>query len=283
VNTIDTELALLDHFVRDNPKLVVLTGAGISQASGIPTYRDHAGRWLSRTPIQHQDFLRDARTRRRYWVRSYYGWPLVEAARPNDAHRALATLEERGHVQFLITQNVDRLHQQAGSRAVVDLHGRIDQVRCLSCDATITRGEVQAMLQQDNAWPASVTQSPRPDGDMDVPDDLVDQLALPHCKHCDGDLMPDVVFFGGNVPRATVTQCTEALEQADALLVIGSSLTVFSGFRFCRHAHRQGKPIAIINPGSTRADELATLRLHSPAEHLLDHWVTRARPLPRQG
>jgi len=275
VDSLTTELKLLDHFLEDNPNLVVLTGAGISQASGIPTYRDAAGKWLSRTPIQERDFLQDAATRRRYWVRSYYGWPTVQRAKPNQAHHALTALEERGNLSLLITQNVDRLHQLAGSKNVVDLHGRVDQVRCLSCDAHTSRDDIQQQLALSNHWPEQTPQSPRPDGDMEVPEDLVEKLALPTCQRCDGDLMPAVVFFGGSVPSDIVTRCTNAIEQADALLVIGSSLTVFSGFRFCRHATRWDKPIAIINPGETRADPLAQLRLQSPAEHLLSRWVAR--------
>lgn len=286
MNTFSTELKLLNHFLSDNPNLVILTGAGISHASGIPTYRDAAGKWLSRTPIQEREFLQDERTRKRYWVRSYFGWPIMQQARPNQAHHALAELEQRGHVKLLITQNVDRLHQHAGSRNVVDLHGRIDQVACLSCSALYPRHAIQQQLEQRNHWPEQPLQHPRPDGDMDVPDALVDNLNLPHCTRCDGDLMPDVVFFGGSVPRDTVQRCSDAIEQADALLVIGSSLTVFSGFRFCRLANRWDKPIAIVNPGATRADTLAQLRLQSPAEELLARWmngsVQVAQALPRK-
>lgn len=259
----------LAEFFATHRKIVVLTGAGISQASGIPTYRDDSGKWLSRTPIQEQDFLRDARTRQRYWVRAYYGWPLVRDAQPNAAHAAFAELEQRGQLELLITQNVDRLHQRAGSQNVVDLHGRIDQVRCLGCEQRTTREEVQTVLAATNQLPKQIPQSPRPDGDMDVPESLIDTLALPTCANCGGDLMPDVVFFGGSVASETVARCTDAVENADALLVAGSSLTVFSGFRFCRHAHRLNKPIAIINPGVTRADELARVRLYSTAAELL--------------
>ncbi|MFK7976987.1 MAG: Sir2 family NAD-dependent protein deacetylase, partial [Halioglobus sp.] len=218
MNTLETELNLLGHFLADNPKLVVLTGAGVSHASGIPTYRDAAGKWLSRTPIQERDFIEDAHTRRRYWVRSFYGWPTMQQAQPNGAHHALAELERSGHLQLLITQNVDRLHQRAGSSNVVDLHGRIDQVCCLACHSQFAREDIQTQLERDNEWPATITQSLRPDGDMEVPDDLVSKLTLPLCTRCNGDLMPDVVFFGGSVPRPTVTRCSDAVEQADALL-----------------------------------------------------------------
>jgi len=256
-------------FLADHPRLVVLTGAGVSCASGIPTYRDQHGNWLHRAPVQEQAFLKDEYTRRRYWVRSRYGWPVIRDALPNAAHVALAALEERGHIELLITQNVDRLHQRAGSRNVVDLHGRVDRVRCLACASMHSRDSVQALLDRDNQWSCPSQQTPRPDGDIDVPDEMLLQLALPQCQLCAGDLMPDVVFFGGTVPIERVNTCLDALERADALLAIGSSLMVFSGYRFCRRASQLGKAIAIINPGVTRADDLAHLRCHAQAGPLL--------------
>lgn len=261
----------LARFLADNPRLLVLTGAGISLESGIPTYRDQGGNWLHATPIQEQAFLRDAHTRRRYWARSWYGWPVVRDAQPNAAHIALAQLERRGHIELLITQNVDRLHQRAGSRNVVDLHGRVDRVRCLACAAVHSRDEVQALLAEGNTWPPRPPQSARPDGDMDIEEALLPGLRLPRCPRCAADLRPDVVFFGGSVAPAVVQACHDALERADGLLVVGSSLMVFSGYRFCRRAHQLAKPIAIINPGVTRADALAQVRLHSPAGSLLKH------------
>ena len=263
------ESTLLDEFLHNHPRVLVLTGAGISQASGIPTYRDNTGKWLSRTPIQAHDFLTNALTRQRYWVRSYYGWPLMRDAKPNLAHISLAEMERRGQVELLITQNVDRLHQQAGSENVVDLHGRIDQVRCLSCATNFTRSDVQSMLQEENNLPEQILQTPRPDGDMEVPESLITSLTPPVCKRCGSDLMPNVVFFGGSVPRPTVQRCMSALESADALLVLGSSLSVLSGLRFCRQAQKLGKPVAIVNPGKTRGDDLAQLRLYSDAAPLL--------------
>ncbi len=273
MNTLQQDTHNLTRFFVDHPRLVVLTGAGISCASGIPTYRDQHGTWLYRAPIQEQAFLNDEHTRRRYWSRSWHGWPVIRDALPNPAHVALAQLEERGHINLLITQNVDRLHQRAGSRNVVDLHGRVDRVRCLACTTLHSRDSIQAQLERDNRWTHPFQQSPRPDGDMDVPDEMLQQLVLPQCHLCAGDLMPDVVFFGGTVPPATVTTCIDALEQADALLAVGSSLTVFSGFRFCRRASQLGKPIAILNPGVTRADDLAQLKLLTPAGPLLSRTV----------
>ena len=269
MNIITEEVALLTEFLHNHPRVLVLTGAGISQASGIPTYRDNTGKWLSRTPIQEHSFLTNAHTRQRYWVRSYYGWPLMRDAKPNAAHVALAEMERRGQVELLITQNVDRLHQQAGSDNVVDLHGRVDQVRCLGCGTTCTRSHIQTRLSEENNLPEHISQSPRPDGDMEVPESLIATLTPPTCKSCDGNLMPNVVFFGGNVPGQTVERCMNALENADALLVLGSSLSVLSGFRFCRQADKLGKPIAIVNPGATRGDDLVQLRLYSDAGPLL--------------
>jgi NAD-dependent SIR2 family protein deacetylase len=268
------ESSLLAEFLHTHPKVLVLTGAGISQASGIPTYRDNTGKWLSHTPIQEHDFLTKAHMRQRYWVRSYYGWPLMRDARPNIAHLALAEMERRGQVELLITQNVDRLHQHAGSDNVVDLHGRVDQVRCLGCGTIDTRSNIQNRLGDENNLPEQISQTPRPDGDMEVPESLISTLTPPTCKSCNGNLMPNVVFFGGSVPRKTIQRCMSALENADALLVLGSSLSVLSGFRFCRHAQKIGKPLAIVTPGATRADNLAQLRLYSNAGPLLENVIS---------
>lgn len=170
---------------------------------------------------------------------------------------------------MVITQNVDRLHQRAGSHNVVDLHGRLDHVRCLACDAVHAREHLQGQLSRANAsWQTPGSRS-RPDGDAEVDEDWVRKLQVPHCTHCKGVLMPDVVFFGGSVPAERVQACVEALSQADALLAIGSSLQVYSGFRFCRHAQRLGKEIALINPGVTRADEMAGLKLKADCAPLL--------------
>lgn len=267
--TLDNEKHTLVAFLARYPRLVVLTGAGISIDSGIPAYRDAAGQWRTTNPIQHRDFIASASARRRYWARSWYGWPRIRDAQPNTAHHALAALEAAGQVNLLITQNVDGLHQRAGSRAVVDLHGRLDTVHCLTCDHRLARQQVQTALGTDNVFPELPLQNPRPDGDMDVDDKLVASLVLPRCKHCGGDLKPDVVFFGGNVPRPRVERCLQALQEADALLVVGSSLKVFSGFRFCREASRRGLPITIVNPGATRGDELATHLLRCAAGPLL--------------
>ena len=259
----------LADFIREHRRLVVVTGAGISRDSGIPTYRDDSGRWLPAEPIKHQDFLAQQHTRQRYWARSWYGWPTIRDARPNDAHDALARLEQLGVIEQLITQNVDGLHQRAGNQRVIDLHGRVDSVRCLQCDYRYDRESVQSMLAADNHWPSLTDEIQRPDGDMDIPAAICQSVTPPRCDQCAGNLMPDVVFFGGNVPKARVQQCRQAVEDCDALLVVGSSLMVYSGFRFARQAHRLGKPLAVINPGITRADDIASQRYFSPAAPLL--------------
>jgi NAD-dependent SIR2 family protein deacetylase len=268
------EIAELGKFFADHRKVVVITGAGISASSGIPTYRDHRGVWRHSEPIKHQEFVTEHRQRQRYWARSLQGWPAVRDARPNAAHLALATLERQGRVSRLITQNVDRLHQRAGSISVVDLHGRLDQVRCLRCNASFAREHIQQRLLQSNPGVAEAAARPiaarlRPDGDADAADGLVQQFSVPGCEQCTGTLIPDVVFFGGAVPRQRVQSCMEAVERSDAVLAVGSSLQVYSGFRFCRHAVEQGKTLAIINPGTTRADPLASLKLRSACEPLL--------------
>jgi NAD-dependent SIR2 family protein deacetylase len=273
MNSLQQDIDRLTLFLVDHPRLAVLTGAGVSFASGIPTYRDQHGNWLHRAPVQEQSFLKEEDTRRRYWARSLHGWPIMRDAQPNATHLALAKLEEYRRIELLITQNVDRLHQRAGSRNVIDLHGRVDRVRCLVCSAVHSRDSVQKILERENSSPSPSRPTLRPDGDMDVAEETILQLVLPRCHLCAGDLMPDVVFFGGTVPAARVNTCLDALERADALLAIGSSLMVFSGYRFCRRARQLGKPIAIINPGTTRADDLAELKLCSDAHPLLTRSV----------
>jgi len=256
-------LTQLTEFIKANPRLLVLTGAGCSVASGIPAYRDKKGDWQRNNPISHQDFVSRPASRKRYWARSFVGWPPMRDARPNAAHRALAALEEGGYVRLLVTQNVDRLHQKAGHSQVIDLHGRLDQVVCLSCGDVSERHEVQQQLIAINPQLADIpaSWSLAPDGDADVADSLVNSLQVPACRFCRGVLKPNVVFFGDSVNRDLVAHITEELEASDGLLVVGSSLMVFSGYRFCRHAAQHNMPIACINAGKTRADELFQLKL----------------------
>ena len=259
--------ALFD-LVKAARRLVVLTGAGCSTESGIPDYRSPGGAWTRHKPIQYASFVRSAEVRRLYWARSFRGWPRFEAARQNDAHRALAELEARGKVHQLITQNVDDLHQEAGSRAVVQLHGRNRLVVCLECGGEFPRARVQERLAAANAEWLHETNQLRgdeadfaPDGDANVASDLVGRFRVVECERCGGALKPAVVFFGESVPREKVELAMSRVDQADALLVAGSSLTVWSGFRFVKRAHERGIPIGIVNIGPTRGDDLATVKV----------------------
>lgn len=250
-------------------RVFVLTGAGCSTASGIGDYRDADGAWKRRPPITLQAFTGDAAAYRRYWARSFIGWPRFSAARPNAAHTALARLERRGTLSLLLTQNVDGLHQQAGSAHVVDLHGRLDAVVCLQCGDRTRREALQRRLERDNPGWHAVPTAYAPDGDADIDVDAVARFLPPACARCGGALKPDVVFFGENVPRERVATARDALQASDAMLVAGSSLMVYSGFRFARMAREAGLPLAILNRGLTRADDLATLRLDGDCGTLL--------------
>ena len=248
-------------------RIVALTGAGCSTESGIPDYRGIDTPPRTRPPIQHKEFVDHADGRQRYWARSMLGWPRLAGARPNAAHLALVTMERAGVLAGLITQNVDGLHGVAGSRDVVELHGAIGRVRCLACGELTTRAELQARLEAANPeWSARAHAAViAPDGDADLPDALVADFTVVACATCGGVLMPDVVFFGGNVPRATLDAAWAAFDRAELLLVVGSSLTVFSGYRFVRRASEREVPVAIINRGPTRGDPLATILVDARA------------------
>lgn len=276
-------VAALADFVQRHPRLVVLTGAGCSTESGIPDYRDHDGQWKRPAPMSYQAFTHDAAARQRYWARSMVGWPRIAASRPGSAHVVLAQLEAEGYVQLLVTQNVDGLHDAAGSRRVVDLHGRLDAVRCLACGATEPRLALQQALQDANrAWVAAHLPeniATAPDGDAYLEGLDFSGFEVPACPACgSGVLKPDVVFFGESVPRVRVEAAMAALAQADALLVAGSSLMVFSGYRFARAATAWGKPIAAINLGRTRADELLALKVQRPVGAALQMLVQALLP-----
>jgi NAD-dependent SIR2 family protein deacetylase len=254
----------LAEFIERHPRLFVLTGAGCSTESGIPDYRDENGDWKRARPVMFQAFVGDLPTRRRYWARSLVGWRRFGHARPNDAHRALARLEQQGRAEVLVTQNVDGLHQSAGSTGVIDLHGRLDQVRCLGCERRTDREQLQRRLLQLNpAW-ARLDARDAPDGDADLEGLDFSGFEVPACEECGGLLKPDVVFFGESVPRERVAAALQAVQRADAMLVIGSSLMVYSGYRFAQAASQAGKPIAAVNLGRTRADALLALKVNQP-------------------
>lgn len=259
----DSGAGALAAFLRDAGRLFVLTGAGISTASGIPDYRDPAGAWKRRRPMTGQAFKASLERRRRYWAGSYLGWPAVAAARPNRAHRALVAMEAREHTTAVVTQNVDRLHQAVGGRRVIDLHGRLDRLVCLNCRRRYARAAFQRRLRQANPDWRFTPEELAPDGDAPVDPAYLAGFNIPGCRRCNGVLKPDVVFFGEAVPKQRVTRAFRQLAAADAMLVLGSSLMVWSGYRFAREAARTGKPIAAVNRGRTRADDLLALKIES--------------------
>jgi NAD-dependent SIR2 family protein deacetylase len=256
----------------DGKRFVALTGAGCSTESGIPDYRG-AGRTGPRNPIQHDAFLRRADVRRRYWARATLGWARFSGARPNAAHHALAALEAAGLLAGVITQNVDRLHHEAGNQQVVELHGALADVLCLGCGARESRADVQGRLLDANpGWLAESlarTAGIQPDGDADIGADLVSDFVVVDCRHCGGALKPDVVFFGGTVSQPTLAAAWELFDRAQVLLVVGSSLTVYSGFRFVRRASERQLPVAVVNLGPTRADDLVQAKVSAPASQIL--------------
>lgn len=250
----------LREFIDAHPRLFVLTGAGISTDSGIPDYRDGQGAWKRSPPMTLQAFMSGPPARARYWARGMIGWRHFATVQPNLAHHALAAMERRGRVELLLTQNVDGLHEAAGSLNTVDLHGRLDRVRCMQCGDITSREAMQQRLEDANpAW-LSMQATVAPDGDADLDEDF-STFTIPPCTVCGGILKPDVVFFGENVPRARVDTAWAHLGRADAMLVVGSSLMVYSGYRFVLEASRRNLPIASVNLGVTRADDLLTLKI----------------------
>ena len=256
--------ASLSDFIARYRRFFVLTGAGCSTDSGIPDYRDGNGDWKRSQPVNFQAFMGSDAVRRRYWARSLVGWQRFRRAAPNAAHAALARLEQQGRLQHLVTQNVDGLHQAAGSMKVIDLHGRLDSVRCMECDSLMPREELQEELLARNPEWRDVQGLAAPDGDADLAGLPFDEFVIPACSRCDGILKPDVVFFGESVPRPRVEAAMRQLEQAEAVLVVGSSLMVYSGYRFVHAAAQAAKPVAAVNLGRTRADELLTLKVSEP-------------------
>jgi NAD-dependent SIR2 family protein deacetylase len=264
-----TDVDALADWLRPLRRVFVLTGAGCSTASGIADYRDESGAWKRTPPVTYQAFTQDAATRRRYWARSFAGWPHFATAAPNAAHLALARYEREGGLSLLLTQNVDGLHQRAGTTRVVDLHGRLDSVRCLACGDITPREVMQSRLAEENRGRVDAVSAFAPDGDADLERDDFDDYVVPACRRCGGMLKPDVVFFGENVPRPRVEAAAQALAGSDGVLVVGSSLMVYSGYRFVRMAHQAGLPIALLTRGATRADDLATLALRADCTGVL--------------
>lgn len=244
-----------------NRSVAVLSGAGVSTESGIPDYRGPETSETDHTPIQYGEFIDDPDTRRYYWARSSVGWPSFDAATPNDGHRALADLEAAGTVNGIITQNVDRLHQDAGSERVIELHGALAEVQCLDCGALTSRHTLQDRLTRLNPGWTERAAELAPDGDADIPRSATGSFRVPDCRSCGGPLKPHVVFFGENTAPDRVDRAFRLLDEADALLVTGSSLTVYSGFRFVRRAVQNDQPVGIVNLGETRGTPLATVHV----------------------
>jgi NAD-dependent SIR2 family protein deacetylase len=260
------------HELLAEPGVLVLTGAGVSTDSGIPDYRGPGA--PRRTPMTFSEFVSGPKAQQRYWARSHLGWRRMSGSEPNAGHRALATMERQGRVCAVITQNVDGLHGRAGSEVVVDLHGRVADVVCLTCRDRSSRVALHQRLTELNPhFGVGVDVGTAPDGDVDL--EQVDGFRLAGCRHCGGPLKPDVVFFGENVPRERVDRCSALVDRARALLVAGSSLAVLSGLRFVRRAHRAGIPVVLLNRGTTRADDLATVKLDAGCSETLELFASR--------
>ncbi len=265
---LDEDARKLADFLHSHRRLVVLTGAGCSTESGIPDYRGPQGTLKTRQPMRFAEFVRSAESRRRYWARSFHGWPAMAAARPNPAHHAIAALERSGRMAGLITQNVDGLHGDAGSGQQVELHGRLREVICLACRQVSSREEFQNRLAEVNAVGSGAVEI-APDGDATITAESIECFIVPPCPRCGGVLKPHVVFFGEQVPRDRVDCATDWIAQAEGLLVVGSSLMVWSGYRFARAAGIRKLPIAIVNLGATRGDDLASLKIERTCGRVL--------------
>ena len=267
----DPLVALADYVT--GGAVMVLTGAGMSTDSGIPDYRGANGSLRRYTPMTYQTFVSDADARRRYWARSHLGWRRFASANPNIAHFMVMRLEQLGLTSGIVTQNVDGLHQAAGAAEVVDLHGRLDRVICLSCRALSPRAELARRLEAANPHFDVQVAAMNPDGDAELDDDT--GFVVVACAYCGGVLKPDVVFFGENVPRARVESCFSILDSSQMLLVLGSSLTVMSGYRFVKHAVKRRLPVAIVNCGRTRGDGDADLIVDAPLGDALPELVAK--------
>jgi NAD-dependent SIR2 family protein deacetylase len=263
--------------------VVVLSGAGLSTDSGIPDYRGATGSLRRHTPMTYQTFVRDPRARHRYWARSFVGWRQIRSARPNAGHRAVADLQAAGLLRGVITQNVDGLHQAGGARDVVELHGGLDRTVCLGCGDVASRAALDERLGAVNPSFGPHADDVNPDGDVELPDDVLDGFVMVDCLACGGGpLKPDVVFFGETVPRDRVDHCFALVEDARSLLVLGSSLTVMSGYRFVLRAAKRGIPVGNVTVGPTRGDAKADVRVDGPLGAVLPDLVRRLAA-PRLG
>ena len=268
-----SDIDSLVQFHREHRPLCVITGAGCSTNSGIFDYRDAEGNWKRPQPVLLDDFLNSASARRRYWARSMLGWPLFSRASPNIAHVALRRLEEHGFVGDLITQNVDDLHEAAGQRNVIALHGSLRTVTCVACRRRVDRKDIQARVEAANPQFVSAAVMPDAGGEGYYSIDVDETFTVPHCEACGGVLKPDVVFFGDNVSLNVKRSANEAIRQSKGVLVVGSSLMVYSSFRLVKLAHARGIPIAILGYGATRGDELASLTIRGEITSTFDELI----------
>ena len=267
--TVEADLDALAGLLVSARNVLVLTGAGMSTDSGIPDYRGADGARRV-TPVQYHEFVRSAAVRRRYWARAFVGWRRFATVGPNAGHRAIARLQSVGALGAVITQNVDGLHQAAGSRDVVELHGTLAAVVCLACGAPSRRASLDARTRELNPNFHPGGREIRPDGDIELAETDIASFVVPRCLCCNSDLLkPDVVFFGDSVPKSRVTHCCALTDAADALLVLGSSLRVYSGYRFVRRAAERGIPVAIVTRGPSRGDPTATVRLDAALGQVL--------------
>jgi len=259
---------VLMEFLHRHAPVTIITGAGMSTDSGIPDYRDSDGEWKRTPPVQHQDYMRSEAVRKRYWARSLFGWPVLYHAQPNSAHYAITQLQQQGLINHIITQNVDGLHQKAGAKNVINLHGYANDMVCMSCRQVTPRLEMHERSLKINPDFAVLEATAAPDGDADLETDF-DQFTVADCLSCGGILKPDVVYFGDNVPKTRVEEAQNVLKNSNALLAIGTSLMVFSGYRFARQAHQYNQPIALLTLGKTRADNLANIKLNCSIKDVL--------------
>ncbi|KAH8366584.1 hypothetical protein KR084_004575 [Drosophila pseudotakahashii] len=261
---VEDDIKRLEDFLMSKPNVLVLTGAGISTESGIPDYRSEGVGLYARSnhkPVQHMEFVKSSAVRKRYWARNFVGWPKFSATQPNATHHALARFEREERVQAVVTQNVDRLHSKAGSRNVVEVHGSGYVVKCLSCEYRIDRHEFQSILASLNPAFKDAPEMIRPDGDVEIPLEYIENFQIPECTQCGGDLKPEIVFFGDSVPRSRLDEIAGMVYNSDGLLVLGSSLLVFSGYRVVLQTKDLKLPVAIVNIGDTRADHLADIKI----------------------
>ena len=280
-SSVSQQVNRLAGSIRRHGPALILTGAGCSTASGIPDYRDRSGEWRHGPPVLFDDFVNNEPTRRRYWARSMNGWPRIGAARPNPAHHALARLEEAGFIHTLVTQNVDDLHCRAGSRVLIELHGNLKTVVCLHCGEHLGRDVMQRRLLESNAAYLQEVEATAPDGDAVLAGQDYSGFRVPACRQCGGILKPDVVFFGEAIPRCRVETTLQALAASGCLLAVGTSLMVFSGYRYCREARRHGIPVIAVNLGRTRADGEFSLKIEADCGAVLTAVSERLCPPSR--